>query len=208
MGSFKERGSINLTIKIRDKTFYRTVNVIDPNYEADQKKLAELNAAEEAKKRLIDDLSVKLTEIENNFTSLENQIHAKKGKYDLSEVSLEDLNTFLRNARSSLAVEDTTGLKASIALAGDELKKQTTKLNNSPEIKQSFMDLIRNNLLLISSTLGAIITLFTFYELMKKKKEHISQKIMQVKVTFENKKPKKEDKKESKKEPQKEKPKK
>jgi len=194
MGNFRERGNITLNIRLFNKLFYQNVTVIDPNYEGDQQRLIELKKEEEAKNRLIDDLSVQLGELEANFTILENEFNAKKAKnYDLSGVNLEELRKFLRDARSSIVVVDTDRAKVSLSLALDEYNYQKNKLDNAHPIKRSISDIVRGNLILFSSMAGAIITLFTLHEILKKKQESLSKKIMEVKVTFEKKVEKKEE---------------
>lgn len=194
MGNFRERGNITLNIRLVNKLFYQNVTVIDPDYEGDQQSLIELKKEEEAKNRLIDDLSVQLDELEANFTRLENEFYAKKEQnYDLSGVNLEELRKFLRDSHSSIVVVDTDGAKASLSLALDEYNYQKNKLDNAHPIKRSVLDIVRSNLILFSSMAGAVITLFTLHEILKKKQESLGKKMMEVKVTFEKKMVKKEE---------------
>jgi len=200
MGAFKERGNIRLTIRIGDFQFYQDVTVIDPSSVDDNKKLEEMKKAEQEKKRNLELLSKQLDDMEKNYTSLETALHDKKvNKYDVSEISLADLKASLRSARASLAVDDAIGAKASLSRAEDEFEYQKGKIESAQLIKRSFWDTVRNNLLLVSSTAGAILTLVAAYELLKKKKESISTKVVKVKMIFGKKKIKKSAKNEKKK---------
>ncbi len=188
MGSLEERGNITLNIRMGEKIFYQDIVVIDPDYEADQQNLLKLQKEEEAEKELIETLSVQLDELEDDFKLLESEFQTKKAQhYDVSEVNLNDLRDFLIDTHSSIVVFDVTSAKASIIRASDEYTYQKEKLDNATLIKKSIVENVRANLILISSIAASIITLFTFYEVMKKKKEGLSKKMMEVKVTFDNK---------------------
>ena len=180
-GNFRERGNLTLAIRVNDKLFYQNVTVVDPGYVDDQEKLKEMQEAQEAKKKLIENLTASLDELENKYAALENEIRAKKSGYDVSEVSLADLKNFLRDARSGIAVGDANKAEASISLASSEYAQQKNKIENAGKIKKSFLDSIKNNLVLISSMAASIITLFAFYELLKKKKGGVSKKVAEVK---------------------------
>jgi len=185
MGNFKEQGNITLMIKIKDKTFYKKVEVIDPNYiseEEKQRQIEEQRKAEEeaknARQARITNLTNELKILESNYTQLETLLNQKKAaKYDVSEVSLADLKDLLREARADIITENLAGAMANLDLAKIEQADQRNKLDNAQIIKVSILNLIRNNLLLISSVAAAIITLFTFYEFTKKKQQQLRDQV-------------------------------
>ena len=100
---------------------------------------------------------------------------------------MTDLKKYLRDSRFSLTTGDVDRSRASISQALKEFEYEKNKLENAKPLKQNLVEKFRGNLVLISSMAAAIITLFTFYELLKKKKESITKKITEVKITFEKK---------------------
>ena len=191
-GSFKERGGVNLSIRIDGKVFYKSVYVIDPNYDADQAKAAALRKADLAKSKAIQNLTVQVDELDDSYIALEAELKQKKSdEYDVADVDLSDLKVAIRSAKASLAVSDVEGTKAAITMASDEYSYQKRKIDEAQKIKQSFFEEFRNYLLIISSTVGAVITIFAFWELMKKNKQSLGEKVMKVKVEFDKRKSKK-----------------
>jgi hypothetical protein len=191
-GSFKERGGINLTIRIDGRPFHRLVYVIDPNYDADQAKAAALRKAELAKSKELQNLTEQVDELDDAYIALEAELKQKKeAEYDVADIDLSDLKVAIRSAKASLAVSDVEGAKAGMKIASEEYDYQKRKLDESEKIEQSFFEKSRNVLLVISSTVGAIVTIFAFWELMKKKKESLGEKVMKVKVEFDKRKSKK-----------------
>jgi hypothetical protein len=191
-GTFRERGSINLSIRIGGRVFYKNVYVIDPNYDADQAKAAALRKAELAKTKAIQNLTVRVDDLDDSYIALEAELKQKRSeKYDVVDIDLSDLKVAIRSAKASLAVSDVEGTNAAIILASDEYSYQKRKIDEAEKIEQSFFEKSRNYLLVISSTVGAIVTIFAFWELMKKKKESLGEKVMKVKVEFDKRKSKK-----------------
>ncbi len=207
MGSFKTAGEIELTIKVNDDIFVQNVTVVDPYYVDAAQRRKDEAAAAAAKRQLIEVLETQVKELELNYTALETELRVKKeNNYDVADISLVDLKSYIRDARSSILMEDPVKAKASIEVAHDELQYQAEKISEAKLIKKSWMDTFRSNLLLISSTAGAILTLFAAYELFKKKKEAVAEKVMNVRVSFAKKKLKIKSPKEKKKQKKKSKP--
>ncbi len=186
MGNFKDGGNVSLMVRIKDKIFYKNVIVIDPHYEekmaiVEQEKLAEAQKKEaELKKELLKNMTVELDVIDANYTAMEDSLRQKKAdNYDISEVSLVELKGLMRAARSAILTGDVEDARVNLDLAMDEYNDQFRKLQNAPLIKRSLLDIIRSNLLLISSLAASIITLFTFYEIMKKKQKDLGEKVKQ-----------------------------
>lgn len=176
MGNLEEEGDISLNIRIKEKLFYEIIRV-ESKEETNETKLREV---EEARRESIKTLSERLEKIKEDYSSLESEIKKKKGGYDLSSINLEDLKIFIRDAESSLAIGEAEKANASMILAQEELKNQENILDSAQ--KKPFTTKIRENLLLISTTVGAVVTLFAFYELLKKKKESVYKKIKEFKV--------------------------
>jgi hypothetical protein len=183
MGNIQEEGSRRLSARISDKIFFQDINVIDPNSEKNRIEVAAMQRQDEQNKIMLEKLSIALTELKKNYTSIESDLYNKKNdRYDTSYVKLDELKTFLRNAESSIIVGDAKQANVSITLAMDEYASQLRYLQNAPKIKTSFLQILKDNIVVISSIAGALITIFSLYELLKKKKDSLYQKIKQVNV--------------------------
>lgn len=188
MGSIQEEGNKRLTIRIFDKVFYQNVTIIDPNSQANKQKLDEMQKREEESEAQLAKLSGPLNELKNSYSQIEGELADKKAKnYDVSAVTLDDLKTFIRNAESSIIVGDAKQANASITLAYGEYAAQKRHLDSSQKIKKPFGEVIRDNIVLLSSMAGALITVFTLYEILKKKKDALYQRIKEVKVNDDTK---------------------
>jgi len=195
-GNLKEEGDIPLTIRINDKTFIQVIKVIDPNSQSNQVALKLMQEKEANKKAAITILSQQYEELSKNYTILDEDYSAKKKeKYDLSEVNLEELKTFLRNAQSSIIAADPGQANISLTLALNEYNYQKRKLEEAQKIKTSFLDVIKNNIGLLSAIATGIITLFGFYEFVMKKKESVAEKLKSIKRIPDKKEEKKEEEK-------------
>lgn len=173
VGEFGEGGNIVLTAKINEKLFQQMVKVKVPDEETSK-------ALEEEKAALLQAQSEKLKGLEANYDSLLDEIQEKKGKYDLSDVKTESLKAYLRTAESDIATGEAGKAKVSLILAANEYADQKLLLDAAK--KKPFINKIKDNIILISSIAGAVITIFAFYELLKKKKNEVYQKIKEVKV--------------------------
>jgi len=176
-GKFREKGEILLAIKISDKVFYEKVSIKAEPYFVNETKLKEM---EEARQDELIDLSAKLDDLKAKYISLETDLQNKEGDYDVSRVKLDELKGYLRTSESSLLSGDAEKTKINIALANNEYVDQKRLIDESK--KKPFMQKIKDNIIVISSIAGAIITLFALYELLKKKKEGLYQKIKEIKI--------------------------
>jgi len=182
-GNFKRSGPLTLTIRINDKTFLQNIVVLDPNAEENAQKLKDIGEQEAKRRQLLDEVSASFTELQSNYTMLEKDLQAKKeGKYNVAEVNLADLKTFLRNTQSSLVIGDADQAKASYTLALSEYNDQKARLDAAQPIKRSIMNVLQDNALVISTIAGAIIAIFTLFEVVKSKKDALYKKIKEVKV--------------------------
>lgn len=172
-GNFRKAGEINLTIRINQEIFYRTVNVTDSSAV-----LAQMN------KDLEDKVTSEYYILKENYSVLESAISLKKSQgYDVSGISLSDLKSLIRSAQENILSGNFNEANVKIGLAQDEYDTQSSKLLTVKKI--SIGQKLKDNAVLFSTLAGAIITFFTLYELLKKKKEHISQKIKSIKVKDE-----------------------
>ena len=178
-GNFAKEGNIQLNIRIKGKTFKKTIIVESGKNET---KLKEI---EQQKQDALQALTIELGAVKSDYSKLSDDTKAKKEKYDVSELTLDDIKKFIIEAEAALATDEARKANASLILAKEEIVNQRSILESAK--KKPFFDLFRNNLLLISTTLGAIITLFAFVELMKKKKEGVYKKIKEFKINNDTK---------------------
>jgi len=169
-GNFKKAGSINLTIKVNQETFYQVVNVLD-----DSASSSVYNA------ELASNLSKELSALKNDYAELESDVQTKKSEgYDVSGIVLSDLKVMLRDAQANLLSENLIQTKVKIDLAQEEYLSQSAKMKNLSKI--SLAAKLKDNAVLFSTLAGAIITFFTLYELLKRKKEHLHEKIKSINI--------------------------
>ncbi len=162
----KQADNISLNIKIKDKTFTKDIIVINPNAGTaiDLEKLGLLN----------NELS-NLTKIYDQY-----EIDYKKKKdtgYDVSEISFNDVKSYIRDAQIYSTKKDSTNLEANIVLIESELDYIKNNLDSAIIPERTIKDEIKDNLPLISGVLGTIVTFFAVWEILKKKKESINQSI-------------------------------
>jgi hypothetical protein len=169
-GNFRKAGAINLTIRINQETFYQTVNVLD-----DSDSVLAYN------KELAANLSRELSILKNNYSVLESDIKTKKDEgYDVSGVSVADLKVMLRDAQTNLLSENLIQTKVKLDLAQEEYQIQFAKMSKLSKISLAFK--LKDNAVLFSTLAGAIITFFTLYELLKRKKENLRETIKSIKI--------------------------
>lgn len=169
-GNFKKAGSINLTIKINQETFYQVVKISD-----DSASSVAYNTG------LAANLSKELSVLKNDYAALELDVQTKKKEgYDISNVVLSDLKVMLRDAQANLLSENLIQTKVKIDLAQEEYLSQSAKMNSLSKI--SLAAKLKDNAVLFSTLAGAIITFFTLYELLKRKKEHLHEKIKSINI--------------------------
>ncbi len=172
LGNVKETGNINLTIKINDEIFYQNVNVINPS-ESNQQKLDDIQK-EQGIEQQIKNISNELNEIKKNFTILQSEFRDKQsGNYDVSLVNLNLLDSYIHNVQTDILTRNVNDAKINLNLAYEEYSTQKTLLDNVKKLP--FMSILKNNAVLFSTFAGAIITFFALFELLKKKKQEVTQ---------------------------------
>jgi len=178
MGNVKFDGVSTLMIRINERLFYQNISVIDPEARQGAAKLEEMQKQEDQLKLQLSDLRAQLDALKSNYSALEFELEKRKGQqYDVGDVKLDDLKTFLRNAESSIIVGDAKAANVSVTLASDEFKQQFAHLMATKKIETSFMQVVKDNLVLISTMAGALITIFSFYEVLKKKKDSLKESL-------------------------------
>lgn len=171
------------------KTFYQNVTVIDPNA-IDESAQERLNRE---KIEMLNSLSVQLSGLEKNYTLLESEILTKKNEnYDVSQINLGDLKSYIRNTESNALSGNVDSAKVNFQLALEEYNYQKNKLENAPAI--SSVDVIKSYALIFTTLAGAFIMIFTLYELLKKKSERVVSTIGSVKGKFRKREEKKQGK--------------
>ena len=188
LGNLKKEGTITLNIRINEKIFYKDITVINPasvNY-------TKLKEEEEKKKAILDTFSVQFDELKNNYDLLEKELETKRNSnYDVSGVNLNDLKNLIRDVQSSLILENVGQTNASITLALEEYYYEKQELDNAILMKKTIMMIAKENAIVISTLAGALVTLFTLYEILKKKKEGLHQTLNVLKEKSAHKKKKK-----------------
>jgi hypothetical protein len=168
-GNFKKSGNINLTIKINQEIFYKTVSVLDSSINISLKN-----------KEFGENISNEFGVLKNNYAILESAVSTKKIEgYDVSGISLVDLKGLIRDAQAFILEENFIKAQVKINLAIDEHDSLKLKLENVKKISLSAK--LKDNSVLFSTIAGAIITFFTLYELLKKKKENLKETIVSMK---------------------------
>lgn len=169
-GNFKKAGNINLTIKINEETFYQVVNVLDDSA-----------GAVAYNTELALNLSKEIAILKNNYSALELEIQTKKKEgFDVSGVVLSDLKVILRDAQANLLSENLIQARVKLDLAQEEYLAQSVKMKSLSKV--SLAAKLKDNAVLFSTLAGAIITFFTLYELLKRKKEHLKETIKSIHV--------------------------
>ena len=182
-GNFKQEGDIRLTIRINGYLFYQNITVLDPNSGQDANKVKELEKKEAQELKELEVMKAQLDELQLKLRGLEDEYYEKKSEsYDVSGIVTKDLKSFLRNAQSSLIHGDVEQLKVDLTLASSEYDDQKRNLDSARLIKRSFTSVIKDNAILITTLLGSIMAMVTFFELVKKKKEALYQKVKSMKI--------------------------
>ncbi len=173
LGQFSDPGNITLTIKINGKRITQTVAVEG----SAQQSAEELEAT---KKEALAALSGQIEHLEKNYEQLESMLQEKQDDYVLADVKLDKLKEYIRTAQSRMLAGQVKEANMSIILATTEYADVKNTVEHAR--KKSFFDKIRNNILLISSLAGAILTLFAFFEFVKRKQHGIYKKIKEFRV--------------------------
>lgn len=171
-GKVDEPGDLLLTIKVGEQVFYDRITVLPVMH---QESLEEKQLKEEQKRKSVLALSQQLQDLKTKYIELESQYITKKDKYDVAGIQFQTLRSHIQNAQTKLLNEDLNQANISIVLAYSEYQDQHTAIVSAP--KKALLLRMKDNVLLISGIAAGIITLFTFYEFMKKKQEHLTQRI-------------------------------
>lgn len=172
MGRLDKAGEMILSVKLGTKIFYVKLYVEGGEQKDDT---AAKEAEERRKLEMLAQINIQYDELKENYTLLESDYSAKKSKYDVSEVNLEDLKEYLRSTQSSIIAKDPDKANISINLALTEYADQKRMLDNAQ--KKPFLNKIKENILVISTIAGSIITLVTLMEIFGRKKEKIYEKV-------------------------------
>ncbi len=172
LGHFSDAGTIVLTIKINGRTVTQPIMVSGSSQNEEERKALE--------KEALQTLSLQLDNLENKYAMLEEELEQKKKDYLLPEMDIEGVKENIRNAQSRILADEVEEANISIILALAEYEEQKNKLDSAQ--KKSFFDKIQDNILLISTLAGAILTLFAFFEFVKRKQAGLYQKIKEFKV--------------------------
>jgi multidrug resistance efflux pump len=183
MGNFREAGDLILTIKIEDKTFQENVIVKDPNSANSLQNAEDIKKAEEEAKKQLDTISSQLKDLNAKYKALELDLENKtSNNYDVSDISLNDLKAFLRDTQSYIIQKDVEKAQADLVLAQNEYDDLIDKLSRAKMIQKTFSGWLKDNAAIISAILASLVAFFTLYEILKKKKEHLYEKIKEMKI--------------------------
>ncbi|MEK6872429.1 MAG: hypothetical protein AABW90_00270 [Nanoarchaeota archaeon] len=159
-GNFKVSGNITLTIRINSEIFYENVSVIDTGIKIEDDK-------EFLKKETLRNLSIELENLKKSYVALELELSGKKEKgYAISNINLEDLKKYMRDAESGIIIEDINFAKANLKLAQDEYDYQKEKLDNAKIVP--IITRIKENAILISTIIGAVLAFFALSEILNR----------------------------------------
>mgnify|MGYP001604000728 FL=1 len=166
-GNFKESGNIILTIKINSEIFYQNVSVIDTGIKIE-------NDKEFLKREILRNLSIELDNLKKKYVALELELSEKKEKgYAISNVNLEDLKKYMRDAESGIITEDINSAKANLKLAQDEYSYQKEKLDSAKIVP--IITRIKENAVLISTIIGALLALFALSEILNRQTKSVAK---------------------------------
>jgi hypothetical protein len=173
-GNVKQAGNISLTIRINDETFYQNITVIDPVNETAQK-LEELRLAQE-KEQQIQNISEQLDKLKIDLKNLEEDLTEKgNNDYDVSGIKLDYLKNYVRSIQADILTGNVNDGRVNLNLAAEEYASLKESLDSTKKIP--FINKLKDYALIFSTIAGSIITLFALYELLKKKREHITETI-------------------------------
>jgi len=160
----RESGAISLTIRILDKIFYEEIIIQGQENEKNKDSTAEIS-------KLVEELA----DYNKDYEAVERDYENKKrDSYIIEDISLEDAKAYLRKAQAGAAIGDLESTKANIALLKAELEDVKNRLDRAVKETKSLKDNVKENAIWISTILGSIITSFTAYELLKRKKEAVA----------------------------------
>jgi hypothetical protein len=174
----KESGMIDLQIKILDDVFERKIAVRNPE---EEQGAIEQQREEERRKERLDAAAKQLSNLTDEYDSLEELYYAKKNQgFDLASIDLKDAKGYLRDAQAGYTKGDVDATEASLVILRNELNDLSALLENVQKPKRSFGQWIKDNSTFVVTfgyILGIIISLFTIIELVKKNKASLAEKM-------------------------------
>ncbi len=183
MGNIVKDGiadTIQLTMRINSKVFYQNITVLGSS---SGNKLHELEQVEQKKTEALSNLNLQLDEMKRQYDAFEKELKVKaESRYDVSDINAGDFKNYMRDARSSFLHKDVEQTTVSTNLAAAEYADLKKKLDDAEVIKSSFMGVIKENAVLISTIAGAMIAIFSLFEILKNKKDSLYKKIKEVRV--------------------------
>jgi len=165
-GNLKEGGNITLTLRIDREIFYKNITVENPNEGAAS------NAEKEQEE--LGNISQQIEELKGKYASLELELSDKEdNNYVVSDISLDDLKKFLRNAEASILEEDLKNAKSNLKLAIEEYEYQKNKVDSVKPIPT--INKVKDYALIFSAIAGSILAFFAIYELLIKKSINLAR---------------------------------
>ncbi|MBN1156967.1 hypothetical protein JXA85_05090 [Candidatus Woesearchaeota archaeon] len=165
-------GTIKLTIKINSKVFYQNITVIGLS---SGNNLQELDEAEQKKAAALSILKLQLDDIKKKYDAFENELEEKtENNYDVSGIDAEDFKNYVKDAQSSFLHNDVEQTNVSINLANSEYADLKKRLDEAEVIKRSILNILKDNAVLISTLAGAVIALFSLFEVLKSHRVFVS----------------------------------
>ena len=167
----KKSGKIQLSIRIQDKVFTASLNVVDSEQTAQAKKDAEDLAA---KKRKIRETQSDISNLSDIYEAFQKDYYIKESKgYDMTIININDAKGYLRNAQSSLAKDDIIDSSANVVLLRAELSDLREKLVAAQPKPRTWKDVLKENIPILSGVFGILVGGIAVYEKLKRKAEKV-----------------------------------
>lgn len=161
-----------LTVTINDKTEYFTINVLSESQAVNESIIIDENEQLNITNRLY--------LLEDDYKTMQESIKKMEKDYFVNDIDLKDLKDYISRSKLQLLSGNLEQANISLVLAEEEFLDLNNKLVSAK--KKSIFDTIKDNILLISTLAGAMITLYTFYEFVKRKQKGLYKKIKEFKV--------------------------
>lgn len=167
----KKSGKIPLSIRVQDKVFTASLNVVDSEQTAQAKKDAEELAA---KRRKIREIQSDISNLSDIYEAFQKDYYIKESKgYDMTSININDAKSYLRNSQSALAKEDLTDSSANVVLLRAELSDLREKLVAAQPKPRTWKDVLKENIPLLSGIFGILVGGIAVYEKVKRKAEKV-----------------------------------
>jgi len=167
----KKSGKIPLSIRIQDKVFTASLNVVDSEETAQAKRDAEELAA---KRRKIREIQSDISNLSDIYEAFQKDYYIKESKgYDMTSININDAKSYLRNSQSALAKDDLTDASANVVLLRAELADLREKLVSAQPKPRTWKDILKENIPLLSGIFGILVGGIAVYEKLKRKAEKV-----------------------------------